>query len=100
MKAIRPILFAVSLCLISLFSLAQGGNNSPAPTPQSQSTASPTKDKSSKEQLPNAPSSSIPAPSLTDLGFPPDVTQGNAKNQALLDKRTHMLKIHQRMGLI
>ena len=27
-------------------------------------------------------------------------TQGDDKQQALLDKRTHMLKIHQRMGLI
>src|ERR1700721_4421117 len=30
----------------------------------------------------------------------PEQTQGNAREQALLDKRTHMLKIHQRMGLI
>src|ERR1700719_15173 len=30
----------------------------------------------------------------------PEQTQGNARQQALLDKRTHMLKIHQRMGLI
>jgi hypothetical protein len=50
--------------------------------------------------LPNAPSSSKTEPSLQDLGFPPDQTQGNAKQQALLDKRTHMLKIHQRLGLI
>ena len=50
--------------------------------------------------LPNAPSSSKTVPSLQDLGFPPDQTQGNAKEQALLDKRTHMLKIHQRLGLI
>ncbi len=50
--------------------------------------------------LPNAPSSSTTEPSLTDLGFPTEQTQGNAKQQALLDKRTHMLKIHQRMGLI
>jgi Carboxypeptidase regulatory-like domain len=52
------------------------------------------------DNLPNAPSSSKTAPSLQDLGFPPDQTQGNAKQQALLDKRTHMLKIHQRLGLI
>ena len=52
------------------------------------------------DNLPNAPSSSKTAPSLQDLGFPPDQTQGNAKEQALLDKRTHMLKIHQRLGLI
>ncbi len=53
-----------------------------------------------QESLPNAPSSSPTGPSLGDLGFPPDQIQGNAKEQALLDKRTHMLKIHQRMGLI
>jgi len=38
--------------------------------------------------------------SLGDLGFPPDQTQGNAQDQARLDKRSHMLKIHQRLGLI
>jgi hypothetical protein len=50
--------------------------------------------------LPNAPSSTKTAPSLQDLGFPAEQAQGNAKEQALLDKRTHMLKIHQRLGLI
>ncbi|HET9309049.1 MAG TPA: hypothetical protein VFO46_23755 [Candidatus Sulfotelmatobacter sp.] len=40
------------------------------------------------------------APSLEDLGFSKAEEQGNARQQALLDKRTHMLKIHQRMGLI
>ncbi len=50
--------------------------------------------------LPNAPSSSKTEPSLQELGFPPDQTRANPKEQALLDKRTHMLKIHQRMGLI
>jgi Carboxypeptidase regulatory-like domain len=53
-----------------------------------------------KDNLPNAPSSSTTAPSLSDLGLSPEQTQGNAREQALLDKRTHMLKIHQRMGLI
>src|SRR5580700_5070224 len=52
------------------------------------------------ESLPNAPSSSTTAPSLSDLGLSPEQTQGNAREQALLDKRTHMLKFHQRMGLI
>lgn len=50
------------------------------------------------ENLPNAPSSA--EPSLSDLGINPRETQGNAKEQALLDKRTHMLKTHQRLGLI
>ena len=68
--------------------LEQGepANGNPAPTQQG--------------NLPNAPSSSTTAPSLSDLGLSPEQTQGNAREQALLDKRTHMLKIHQRMGLI
>ena len=64
--------------------------------------SAPTSSKPTLEQqdnLPNAPSSST-APSLSDLGLTPEQTQGNAREQALLDKRTHMLKIHQRMGLI
>jgi hypothetical protein len=38
--------------------------------------------------------------SLGDLGFSPMQTQGSAQYQARLDKRSHMLKIHQRLGLI
>ncbi len=41
-----------------------------------------------------------PPPTLGDLGFPTDETQGNAQEQARLDKRSHMLKMHQRFGLI
>jgi hypothetical protein len=61
-------------------------------------TAKPTS--TQLDNLPNAPSSSTTAPSLSDLGLSPEQTQGNPREQALLDKRTHMLKIHQRMGLI
>ncbi|HEX3104763.1 MAG TPA: carboxypeptidase-like regulatory domain-containing protein [Terriglobales bacterium] len=38
--------------------------------------------------------------SLSDLGFSPAQTQGSAQDQARLDKRSHMLKVHQRLGLI
>jgi hypothetical protein len=38
--------------------------------------------------------------SLADLGFSAGQAQGNAQDQARLDKRSHMLKIHQRLGLI
>ena len=48
---------------------------------------------------PNAPPSNR-APSLEDLGFSPSETKSNPKEQVLLDKRTRMLKIHQRLGLI
>ncbi len=62
--------------------------------PAQPSTAAPS------DNLPNAPSSSKSAPSLEDLGFSKTETQANAAQQALLDRRTHMLKMHQRMGLI
>jgi len=39
-------------------------------------------------------------PSLGDLGFPPAQAQGNPQEQARLDRRSHMLKVHQRLGLI
>ncbi|HET6206143.1 MAG TPA: carboxypeptidase-like regulatory domain-containing protein [Terracidiphilus sp.] len=45
---------------------------------------------------PNAPA----APSLEDLGFPAQQTQGDAQLQAMLEKRTRMLKTHQRLGII
>ena len=52
------------------------------------------------DNLPNAPSPQKTEPSLEDLGFSKTETQSNAAQQALLDKRTRMLRIHQRMGLI
>lgn len=45
-----------------------------------------------------APASS--APSLSDLGFSTQQTQGDPKLQALLKRRTEMLRTHQRLGLI
>jgi hypothetical protein len=38
--------------------------------------------------------------SLEDLGIPAAEASGNPEMQATLDKRSHMLQIHQRMGLI
>ncbi|MGA3012208.1 MAG: carboxypeptidase-like regulatory domain-containing protein [Terracidiphilus sp.] len=55
---------------------------------------------SSPEALPNAPSATPAPPSLGDLGFTPQQSQPNTQLQAMLDKRTEMLKIHQRLGLI
>ena len=40
------------------------------------------------------------APSLGDLGFTSQQTQADAQMQAMLEKRTHMLKMHQTMGLL
>jgi hypothetical protein len=38
--------------------------------------------------------------SLEDLGFSLAQAQGSAEDQARLDKRSHMLKVHQQLGLI
>ena len=40
------------------------------------------------------------APSLGDLGFTPQQTAGNPQEQARLNRRSHMLKTHQKLGLI
>jgi hypothetical protein len=39
-------------------------------------------------------------PSLEGLGFPPNAIKGSVKEQELLNKRSHMLQIHQKLGLI
>jgi hypothetical protein len=49
--------------------------------------------------LPNAPGTST-SPSLQDLGFTPEQMQANVQMQQMLEKRTHMLKVHQTLGLI
>jgi hypothetical protein len=111
------LLFASGLFLLPSVSFTQTAAQSPPTSSSSQNTtapqdqsAPPSQEKpqagsqnqpsSPPAQLPNAPSSSKSEPSLEDLGFSPSQAQGDAKRQALLDKRTHMLKIHQRMGLI
>jgi hypothetical protein len=57
-----------------------------------------------QKELPNAPTGASPpaqaSPSLEDLGFSSQQTQANPQLQATLEKRTRMLKIHQKLGLI
>jgi hypothetical protein len=72
----------------------------PADTASSASgLADPTSSGSSWQPPANTPPSSS-APSLGDLGLTPAETEGNAQQQAIFDRRTHMLKVHQRLGLI
>jgi hypothetical protein len=63
-------------------------------------TLLPSSPASDTQNLPSAPAPNKTEPSLSDLGFSAAESQADLKRQALLDKRTHMLKIHQRMGLI
>lgn len=60
-----------------------------APEPQQPAT----------KPVPQNPSSSG-APSLEDLGITAAQARGDDRTQALLNKRSHMLKVHQRLGLI
>jgi hypothetical protein len=80
---------------------AAGQDEKTTPQPQDNSqTGSQKPTTPPPGELPNAPSSSKTEPSLEDLGFSASQTQADAQRQALLDKRTHMLKVHQRLGLI
>jgi hypothetical protein len=87
MKTFRLEIVALAclcLCAASMSSFAQTGNATAA-----------TQDKPA-----TAAAGGAQAPSLVDLGFPTDQTKGSADEQARLDKRSHMLKTHQRLGLI
>jgi hypothetical protein len=74
---------------------AQAPQQKPAPQPAAQQQTPP-----SQPEPPNAPSPAPQQPSLSDLGFTPQQVQADPKLQAELNKRTEMLKIHQRFGLI
>lgn len=69
-------------------------------TAAGQQTLNLTLTPTAEQQLPNAPTAAPAAPSLGDLGFSQQQTQADPKLQAILDKRTTMLKMHQRLGLI
>jgi hypothetical protein len=60
--------------------------------------AEPAQEQTQNQTKP-APGNPAP-PSLGDLGITPEQAQGSAQEQARLDRRSHMLKMHQRLGLI
>lgn len=89
----------------SVFTAVSDLPDAPAPltaqtgTPQSQNQSQPPAQTQQPSQQP--PAQQQPSqPSLGDLGFTPAQTQANAQLQARLNKRTHMLKVHQTLGLI
>jgi len=101
MKVIRLaiVTFACTCLFTTPFSaFAQTSDNATSAlpeNPQENKTTPAPQDKNAP-----APPGNPAAPSLQDLGFPSDQVQGNAELQARLDKRAHMLKMHQRFGLI
>lgn len=76
--------------------------DAPTPTDQAVRKAEAAQTAGTSHQQPSQQDQTNPAaaPSLADLGFTPQQMQSNAQMQARLNKRTHMLKIHQTLGLI
>jgi hypothetical protein len=106
LKAEKRVLWiAVALAAVSLANLLAAQSNGAAAqqSPQQNSPRQqPAAPSSAQPGLPDAPAptSNSQEPSLSDLGFTAQQTQADPKLQAKLDKRTEMLKIHQRLGLI
>lgn len=100
---VRPLLAAGMLALLTIFPAAAQKAGS-SPIEQHPSSNQSVKQGAQSTPLPNAPAptpaSSSSEPSLSDLGFTAQQTQANPKLQAMLDKRTEMLRIHQKLGLI
>ncbi len=116
LNAIAPTMRMLVLCFataaVPCVAGAQAANPTlaaelpPAPEPnfpqaansQAQNNPDQSQDrqKSEAQGQPQNPNS----PSIGDLGFTPEQTKPNTQLQAMLDKRTHMLKIHQRLGII
>src|SRR5579875_3457668 len=103
LKAAQVMGASVLLLACAVTACAQSADTLPdAPTPQAVDLAqnsgppqSPAQTKQSQQ-----PSSSSTEHSLSDLGITAAQAQGSAQAQSLLDKRTHMLKVHQRLGLL
>lgn len=95
----RPGILSMFLLMPGLARAQAAAPAEQQPPVQQQAPAS-QKPSASQPELPNAPSANTQEPSLSDLGFTPQQTQANPKLQAELNKRTNMLKIHQRLGLI
>ncbi len=83
---------AIARAIADVFAPFDFAIDSDGQSPPDQSQSAPPKQ--------TQPSPNPQAPSLGDLGFPPAQTQPNPQEQARLDKRSHMLKMHQRFGLI
>ena len=117
MRTVPRVFPAICILLLAITTMSAQSDSKASGTPDSKSgqpntqqnqdqnkdqEQSPGKGQTQKppSNLPNAPSSTSKEPSLSDLGFSTSETKPDPQLQALLNKRTHMLKIHQRMGLI
>jgi len=88
-------LFAVASASLSFAQTNENGQDA-----DSEAASNQTQGDAQTVSQNQAPSSNSQAPSLEDLGLSPSQTRSDPQLQARLDKRAHMLKIHQRLGLI
>ena len=105
MVALPGALFAQSRNFVVVPALGSSRAEAVTPTVETDDLPSaPVPRKNQRQTTPpaqqNAQQDQSAQPSLQDLGISPAQIKGNAKEQALLDKRTHMLKVHQTLGLI
>lgn len=109
LKAVKSTTAAAALALAFLLPQFSPAQTSTSGSP-SASGAQQTQQAAPTKQTPSGSSSSLPSapapaqspqePSLQDLGFGKQQTQSNPALQARLNRRTEMLRIHQRLGLI
>lgn len=71
-----------------------------SPEPQNSNSEAQDKQTQAQGQQQGTGQPQSGAPSMGDLGFPTEQIKPNPQQQALLDRRSHMLKVHQRLGLI
>ena len=81
-------------------SVSKAGISGPTATALLSLPDAPQPQQQQNEKKPATPPASSSAPSLDDLGISATQVHGDDRTQALLDKRTHMLKVHTRLGLI
>jgi hypothetical protein len=103
-KSIRK--FAAGILFLTLAPVLRADNEDLRFLPSLQAAletpAAPDSDQATPNPPPpeTAPPPAAPQPSLQDLGFTPEQQVGSVEAQQRLDRRTRMLKIHQRLGLI
>jgi hypothetical protein len=100
-----PLVLSLSIPLNSAAQSARVDDLPSAPEPaqqQQQQTPPATQQQTAPQQPAPGQQQTQPAnpPNLNDLGFSPEQTKADPKLQARLERRTYMLKVHQRLGLI
>jgi hypothetical protein len=91
---------AVTTVEVAALPSSESGAGTEPSSPEDQAPSPPDQAQGQGQGQAAPPAGNPAPPSLGDLGFGSEQTQGSAQDQALLDKRSHMLKIHQRLGLI